>query len=276
MKKLEDLWKKISWQLLHRKAVRYIAIALVILALGGVGLSKVNIEPANQGAKVKDQVEILGGEKTKEAGREGQENPKNDVDESTEQSLSNDKTTEGKGTKEEPRGKDTKDAKESVDAEQKKAIAEEKPNNQSSSLNTNPAEQRSTPSENTNEITVSLEIKCDSVSGENLSLVSDETARAHIQNLNNGEVLKAKVSINNKQSVYDALVKATQAAGIEMGASVEQYGVYVYEINYLREFMAGDNSGWMYSVNGNAPGFGCAEYIPKAGDKIVFYYVTSF
>ena len=69
MKKLEDLWKKISWQLLHRKAVRYIAIALVILALGGVGLSKVNIEPANQGAKVKDQVEILGGEKTKEAGK---------------------------------------------------------------------------------------------------------------------------------------------------------------------------------------------------------------
>lgn len=120
---------------------------------------------------------------------------------------------------------------------------------------------------------VSLEIQCRSVSGDN-SQVTDPTALERIHALNQGEILNANVTLSSGESVYTALVKATQAANIEMGARDTQYGVYIYEINYLREKMAGPGSGWMYSVNGKIPNKGCGAYYPSAGDRIVFFYVT--
>ncbi|MFN2927437.1 DUF4430 domain-containing protein [Lachnospiraceae bacterium YH-ros2228] len=120
---------------------------------------------------------------------------------------------------------------------------------------------------------VSLEIQCRSVSGDN-SPVTDPTALERIHALNQGEILNANVTLSSGESVYTALVKATQAANIEMGARDTQYGVYIYEINYLREKMAGPGSGWMYSVNGKIPNKGCGAYYPSAGDRIVFFYVT--
>jgi hypothetical protein len=76
------------------------------------------------------------------------------------------------------------------------------------------------------------------------------------------------------QSVYDALVKATQAAGVELGARNSNFGTYVYEIDNLREKDAGPNSGWMYSVNGLVPQKSAAAYYPKEGDTIQWFYVV--
>jgi hypothetical protein len=76
------------------------------------------------------------------------------------------------------------------------------------------------------------------------------------------------------QSVYDALVKATQAAGVELGARNSNFGTYVYEIDNLREKDAGPNSGWMYSVNGAVPPKSAAAYYPKEGDTIRWFYVV--
>jgi hypothetical protein len=44
----------------------------------------------------------------------------------------------------------------------------------------------------------------------------------------------------------------------------------------LYELDRGDQSGWMYSVNGDAGSVSSAEYLPKSGDVIRWYYVTSY
>ena len=300
MKKLEDLWKKISWQLLHRKAVRYIAIALVILALGGVGLSKVNIEPANQGAKVKDQVEILGGEKTKEAGRTktgnsskkeapmvgGTKGDTSKEDNSKEDSSKEDSSKTGStgDSSDKVSGKNSKNKKDSSTKNQvansnsksdegtSQSSGSESGNNQ----NANTQSDASKASEATApvQIKVSIEISCSRVAGANASRIQDESKRSHVESLNNGEILSANVTMMPNQSVYDALVKATQAAGVELGARNSNFGTYVYEIDNLREKDAGPNSGWMYSVNGLVPQKSAAAYYPKEGDTIQWFYVV--
>ena len=300
MKKLEDLWKKISWQLLHRKAVRYIAIALVILALGGVGLSKVNIEPANQGAKVKDQVEILGGEKTKEAGRTktgnsskkeapmvgGTKGDTSKEDNSKEDSSKEDSSKTGStgDSSDKVSGKNSKNKKDSSTKNQvandnsksdegtSQSSGSESENNQ----NTNTQSDASKASEATApvQIKVSIEISCSRVAGANASRIQDESKRSHVESLNNGEILSANVTMMPNQSVYDALVKATQAAGVELGTRNTNFGTYVYEIDNLREKDAGPNSGWMYSVNGLVPQKSAAAYYPKEGDTIQWFYVV--
>ena len=51
------------------------------------------------------------------------------------------------------------------------------------------------------------------------------------------------------------------------------YGsVYVEGINNLYEFDCGELSGWMYSVNGIYPNYGCSSYILKDGDVICWVY----
>lgn len=47
---------------------------------------------------------------------------------------------------------------------------------------------------------------------------------------------------------------------------------YVKGINQLYEFDCGDESGWMYTVNGKKPDYGCSQYEVKKNDDIVFYY----
>ena len=47
---------------------------------------------------------------------------------------------------------------------------------------------------------------------------------------------------------------------------------YIEGINQLYEFDCGDKSGWMYSVNGWYPNYGCSSYEVKDGDKIEWRY----
>ena len=42
--------------------------------------------------------------------------------------------------------------------------------------------------------------------------------------------------------------------------------------NNAEKFDCGSNSGWLYSVNGSTPSYGCSKYQVKPGDNIVFYY----
>ena len=280
--------------------MRYIAIALVILALGGVGLSKVNIEPANQGAKVKDQVEILGGEKTKEAGRTktgnsskkeapmvgGTKGDTSKEDNSKEDSSKEDSSKTG-STDDSSDKVSEKNSKNKKDSSTKNQVAN--PNSKSdegasqssgsesgNNQNANTQSDASKASEATApvQIKVSIEISCSRVAGADASRIQDESKRSHVESLNNGEILSANVTMMSKQSVYDALVKATQAAGVELGARNTNFGTYVYEIDNLREKDAGPNSGWMYSVNGAVPPKSAAAYYPKEGDTIRWFYVV--
>ena len=50
---------------------------------------------------------------------------------------------------------------------------------------------------------------------------------------------------------------------------------YVEGINQLYEFDCGKNSGWMYSVNGWFPNYGCSEYKVEDGDNIEWKYTCN-
>ena len=73
-------------------------------------------------------------------------------------------------------------------------------------------------------------------------------------------------------TVFDALAALCD----EKGWTVEGDGSYVSAVNGLAEFDAGEQSGWMYSVNGKYPEIPAGEYTLKKGDRVVWRYVTSW
>ena len=81
-----------------------------------------------------------------------------------------------------------------------------------------------------------------------------------------------EVALAPGESVLDLLLRVTEAEGIR----VEYTGGYVEGIGDLYELDRGDQSGWMYAVNGDAGSVSSAEYLPKSGDVIRWYYVTSY
>ncbi len=50
---------------------------------------------------------------------------------------------------------------------------------------------------------------------------------------------------------------------------------YIRGIHQIYEKDCGSQSGWMYSVNGSFPNYGCSEYKVKDGDVIRFLYTCS-
>ena len=76
------------------------------------------------------------------------------------------------------------------------------------------------------------------------------------------------------ETVYDVLYRITKSKGIHMEASyTPAYSSYYVEgINQLYEFDCGELSGWMYSVNGWFPNYGCSKYEVSDGDMIEWRY----
>ena len=54
-----------------------------------------------------------------------------------------------------------------------------------------------------------------------------------------------------------------------------EFGAYVVGIDGLEEFDYGNQSGWMYSVNGVFPDYSAGNYILKEGDNVVWSYTTN-
>lgn len=82
------------------------------------------------------------------------------------------------------------------------------------------------------------------------------------------------VGFDSGESVYDILRRICDENKIQMESSFTPiFGSYYVEgINNLYEFDCGQGSGWMYSVNGAFPNYGCSSYIPENNDKIAFRY----
>lgn len=90
----------------------------------------------------------------------------------------------------------------------------------------------------------------------------------------NGMIYSGTVGFNNDESVYDILRRICDENNIQTEASfTPAFGSYYVEgINNLYEFDCGQGSGWMYSVNGVFPNYGCSSYKPVNNDKIAFRY----
>lgn len=87
----------------------------------------------------------------------------------------------------------------------------------------------------------------------------------------NGAIMgTTTVSFTEGESVYDILRKACNNAGIALDATGSS--AYVRGINNIYEFDCGKQSGWIYSVNGTYPNYGCSAYKVQNGDIIQWNY----
>lgn len=94
----------------------------------------------------------------------------------------------------------------------------------------------------------------------------------------NGVILAPSiVSIEEGETVFDVLKRVCAAAGIPLEYSFTPlYGSYYIEgIGHIYEFDCGNESGWMYQVNGWYPNYGCSSYEVKNGDSIVWNYTCN-
>ena len=82
------------------------------------------------------------------------------------------------------------------------------------------------------------------------------------------------VELEEGESVFDLLQRLCRTSGIlmEFTTSPVYQTAYIEGISNLYEFDAGPLSGWVYSVNGVTPNYGCSAYYPKADDTICWEY----
>ena len=82
------------------------------------------------------------------------------------------------------------------------------------------------------------------------------------------------VTFTEGESVFDVLQRLCRENGIHMESSwTPMYNsAYVEGINNLYEFDVGSLSGWMYSVNGWFPNYGCSRYALQNGDVVEWVY----
>lgn len=93
--------------------------------------------------------------------------------------------------------------------------------------------------------------------------------------LNDERLAIGSVSIEKGQSVYDGLQKFANLNSIAINVITPGKYAYITSIAGLAEKQHGNNSGWMYQINGSSPNVGAGQYILQDGDQMVWYYVYS-
>lgn len=90
-----------------------------------------------------------------------------------------------------------------------------------------------------------------------------------------GVVYSAKqATFYEGESVFDVLLRETQKNRIHMEYNMTPgyNSNYIKGINNLYERDCGELSGWMYSVNGWFPNYGCSRYQLRDGDVVEWHY----
>ena len=119
--------------------------------------------------------------------------------------------------------------------------------------------------------TCTLEIRCDTLLDKLDRLSAGKTAIVP----EDGVIFaKTTVSFTPGESVFDVLRRCLKEEGIHFEyVDARAYdSVYIEGIANLYEFDCGDQSGWLFAVNGISPSLGCSGYTVSAGDEILFAY----
>lgn len=126
--------------------------------------------------------------------------------------------------------------------------------------------------------TVTLSIECSSVLDHWEEL--DEGLKAGDYIPEDGIILPAaEYVLRPGDTVFDLLDRAVRKNKIQMeyqGVDMNIYNaVYVTGINYLYEFSCGPHSGWIFTVNGEVPPYGCDSYELEDGDTVEWSYTCA-
>lgn len=121
------------------------------------------------------------------------------------------------------------------------------------------------------ELHCTIEIRCDTILGNMDALVEGKDKFVPA----NGTILAvSSMSFSEGETVFDVLQRACSLAGIQLEYAwtpgFDSY--YIEGINQLYEMDCGNESGWMYQVNGWYPNYGCSDYLLQDGDAIVWNY----
>lgn len=174
-------------------------------------------------------------------------------------------------------GKKGPDAKENASDTQQIQNAAQSPVNPGQEQNETmekPAEDSGGSTVEKQEITCSIEIRCDAISGNGI-LTANGYPHAEVYAKEKQIVARTVVRVKKGATVYDVLSRVCKDNGIALDAKMSAYGTYyVKGINNLYEFMAGGNSGWVYLVNNKSPNVGCSGYQLSDGEEIVWKYVV--
>lgn len=115
-----------------------------------------------------------------------------------------------------------------------------------------------------NAISVTVTIRCDTLSGHNNSYLPDDCVI----------LPPSVVQIEKGGTVFDAVKEAARryVIPLEFRGEIASGATYVAGISHLYEFDYGATSGWMYAVNNVTTEIGCAEYALSSGDTVFWYY----
>lgn len=93
----------------------------------------------------------------------------------------------------------------------------------------------------------------------------------------NGTWLSKSVTVPKDSTVYHAFKKALEGSDISHSGAASGYVRSMTKdgVTY-GEFTHGENSGWLYMVNGMLPTVGLTSYHIKDGDSIYWYYTTDW
>lgn len=119
-----------------------------------------------------------------------------------------------------------------------------------------------------------IEIRCDTI----LDNMGNLTAGKEGYVPESGTILgTSAVAFTEGETVFDVLQRVCDSTGIQLEYSwTPMYDSYYIEgINHLYEFDCGNESGWMYKVNGWFPNYGCSSYTLQDGDAIVWCYTCN-
>jgi len=120
-------------------------------------------------------------------------------------------------------------------------------------------------------LTCTLSVRCDTILS-NMDLLDSEKTDIVPKD---GVIFAEKtVSYHEGDSVFDLLLREMKANKIHMEfVNTPMYdSAYIEGIANIYEYDCGEQSGWVYKVNGQFPNYGCSLYALKAGDKVEWVY----
>ena len=98
-----------------------------------------------------------------------------------------------------------------------------------------------------------------------------------INGLNGNWISVSNTEIKSGSAVYHLLKSAAEKNDIIVDGLNKGYvKSMTYKNETLAEFSKGQNSGWLYYVNGELPQVGINDYILKDGDKVEFKYTADY
>lgn len=134
-----------------------------------------------------------------------------------------------------------------------------------------PAAQEPEPQEEEPALTCTLSIRCGTIL-DNWDWLDPD--KAELVPADGVILAPEEVPFEEGETVFDLLQRQTRAHGIHMEATFTPgYGSsYVEGIANLYEFDCGQQSGWIYLVNGVSPSYGSSQYVLSPGDVVEWAY----